>query len=140
MRQEFRPRTANCRNKEGEIIAGKRILLNRWKEHFELLLNVDNESDAETDEQIDREIHGNPDEEPPTLQEIEVAIMKQRDNRAPGPDNINIELLKQDKPELTARLHKIIHIVWLQENLPKDWTEGAIVPIRREIRWNALTI
>ena len=136
LRQDFKPRIRSCRNKEGEILTGKRAVLDRWKEHFETLLNEGNEQDANISELRSKEsettAHEDTEEQPPTLLEVESAILKQRNNRSPGPDNIYTELLKQDIPELTERLHKVIQTVWTQEILPIDWTEGAIVPIHKK--------
>jgi hypothetical protein len=38
-KQQFKPRTLMCKDKEGKIIANKESILGRWRDHFDQLLN-----------------------------------------------------------------------------------------------------
>jgi hypothetical protein len=67
-----------------------------------------------------------------TVEEMKEAIDKLKNNKAPGPDNINAELIKSSKPVLINILHKIIHKVWETETTPQEWEEGLICPIHKK--------
>jgi len=44
-------------------------------------------------------------------------------------DNIPAELIKQGRTELKRRIHKLIMMIWDEETLPTECTEGIICPI-----------
>jgi hypothetical protein len=63
--------------------------------------------------------------EPPTMAEEEKAIRKLRNHKAPGPDGIAAELMKQGPKELIEELHQIIVRIWHAENVPDDEKDRA---------------
>jgi hypothetical protein len=68
----------------------------------------------------------------PTVEEMEEAIDKLKNNKAPGSDNINADLIKSSKPVLINILHKIIQKVWETESIPQEREEGLICPIHKK--------
>ena len=122
----FTAKTTGIKNRKGEIISGKKIILNTWKEHFEELLN-------NTDEIIEETTNYCNDNQPliedPTLEEITKLIQKQRNGKAPGEDKISIELIKNGGLELYKYLHKLILNIWKYEKIPEEWTEAIIMPL-----------
>jgi hypothetical protein len=38
-KQQFKPRTSMCKDKEEKMIANKESVLRRWRDHFDKLLN-----------------------------------------------------------------------------------------------------
>ena len=105
----------------GEVLSEKRDVLNRWKEHFENLLNRDDPADKERTiaeiravsdnvnensnyeyQQPSRERHGghsgrNIKGHKPT-----------KENKAPGVCNINAELLRDTEVSTEVWLHRVI--------------------------------
>jgi hypothetical protein len=61
------------------------------------------------------------------------AIEKLKNNKAPGSDNINTELIKSSKPVFINVLLKIIQKLWETETKPQKWEEGLICPIHKKV-------
>lgn len=59
--------------------------------------------------------------------EIEFAIETQRDNKAPGPDRISNEVLKQAKQTITPILKEIFNDIINTETIPQQWTKSNII-------------
>jgi hypothetical protein len=53
----------------------------------------------------------------PAMEELEEAVDKLKNSKAPGSDNINAKLIKSSKPVLINILHKIIQKVGEAEKL-----------------------
>jgi len=49
-----------------------------------------------------------------------MAIDKLRNNRAPGPDNLQAEFIKFGKPILLNTLQLVMYKVWTTEKIPED--------------------
>lgn len=127
MRKEFKPRITMCKDKNGQILNSKEQILNRWAEHFVELLckdNIDQDNDPlnENYEEI----------EPPTLQEVQEAIKRLKNNKSPGSDQIPSELFKNGGENLTLFIHKIIGRVWAEEYMPDEWQIGIICPLHKK--------
>lgn len=55
-----------------------------------------------------------------------------KNNKAPGEDNINSELLKFAGWNLLENVHKTISNIWKQEKPGKDWNTDVICPIYKK--------
>jgi hypothetical protein len=66
----------------------------------------------------------------PSLVEVEIAIGKLKSYKSPGTDNIPAELIKAGG-ETCSEIHKLICSVRNTEELPQQWKEFIIVPIKR---------
>lgn len=62
-------------------------------------------------------------------EEIAKAIDTQKNDKAPGPDGISNEILKQMKVVMIPILTEIFNNVIDTENIPKQWTESVIILI-----------
>lgn len=74
-------------------------------------------------------------------EEIEFAIDTQRDNKAPGPDGINNEVIKQAKQALIPILKEIFNDIINTEIIPQQWTKSNIILLykkRRPVRYRKL--
>jgi hypothetical protein len=115
----FKQRTDFCRNKEGYLIGNKEGIKNRWKEYFQDLLSqspvqeTDNTEIQNTATQTEEEV------EPPTLEEVRIAVHSLKNNKAPGVDRIPAEIYKIGGPALQARVHNLIKTIWMKEIIPK---------------------
>ena len=98
------------KDKQGNTIFNSDGQGERWKEHFEELLNrppPENPPDilpARRDLDIDIEA--------PTRDEIEHALELLKNNKAAGPDHIPPEALKADIPTTVEILHSLFEKVW----------------------------
>ncbi|PNF23609.1 hypothetical protein B7P43_G04761 [Cryptotermes secundus] len=130
-RKDFQPRTTLCRDKEGTILSSDEAILERWAQYFEELLNS-NSSEQVEGMTIDRN-QGNFDaEEPaPTIKEVEEAIKKLKNNKAPGMDLITAELVKFAGPEYARHLHQLIVKIWITEIIPEEWNLSTVCPIHK---------
>ena len=68
----------------------------------------------------------------PTTQEILIAIIKLKRRKAPGPDEIPTELLKELKAENLEELQKILSIWWNQENICAEELKARVVLIYKK--------
>ena len=115
---------------QGKTIFEKEAQLERWKEHFETLLNrpaPDNPPDINPSEE-DLPISC----EPPTREEIAKAVRLLNSNKAAGPDSIPPEALKADVPTTVDILYNLFIKVWEEEDFPTDWREGHLVKLPKK--------
>jgi hypothetical protein len=57
----------------------------------------------------------------PTINELEQAIKKLKNNEAPGMDLIQAELVKYAGPEYVKHLYQIMVKIWIDEIIPEEW-------------------
>jgi hypothetical protein len=81
-------------------------MISRWKEYFQDLYEGTQDIEGIPERLPIREPNGEKDE-PPTTEEVLQAIKKLKNNRAPGPDGLNVELIKVDDNKLTHRICKV---------------------------------
>ena len=94
------------KDKDGKPLVGEEQQLERWAEHFEELLN--RSPPLNPPEILERETDLPINCEPPTVQEIKMAIMKSRNGKAAGPDEIPAEALKADLEATSETLHRLL--------------------------------
>lgn len=120
----------------------------RWREHFDELLNTqDNTSSSNEDEITDDEnTNKRIKTTPPSIAEITAAIKKLKNNKAPGPDQIASELLKACPTTSAAALQDDIVAAWESEMFDSEWKKGVIVKIPKKgdlkkcDNWRGITI
>ena len=115
--------------KDGRILTTENEVAERWKTHFEEVLNrPEPEITAEPEPGRELEL----DIRPPTFQEVKAAITSLKNDKAPGPDLITAEMLKADI-DLSARtLTDLFGKIWRQEKIPMDWSKGVIIKLPKK--------
>ncbi|VDP52336.1 unnamed protein product [Schistosoma curassoni] len=69
---------------------------------------------------------------PPTTEEIRMAIRQIRSGKAEGPDDIPAEALKSDIEVTTNMLYLLFRKIWEEKQVPMDWKEGHLVKIPKK--------
>ena len=119
-----------CRDKSGDILSRKEIVIERWAENFEERLNLT------TDEQIQEPHYATEQEheesEVPSLEEVRAALQSLKNNKAPGSDGMPAELLKVGGDATLNMIHHIIKLIWEQAGMPIEWNTAVIVPIHKK--------
>jgi hypothetical protein len=59
----------------------------------------------------------NEEDSAPTVEEVEVAVQKLKNYKAPGTDNIPAELFRYGGNELVKHLHTIIEDIWQNKKM-----------------------
>jgi hypothetical protein len=67
----------------------------------------------------------------PSASEVEVAIGKLKSYKSPGVDQIPAELIQAGGETLRSEIHKLIKLIWNNEELPHQWKESIMVPIHK---------
>ncbi|XP_071652474.1 uncharacterized protein [Temnothorax longispinosus] len=119
MTKEFQPRTNSCKDKNGKLIGEEKKVLERWAEYFAELLNVQERSE-ENEENEEVHMKVDPEITMPLLEEVEEAVKRQRNGRAPGEDQLTAELLKYGGRALTKKIHSLICEIWEREEIPEE--------------------
>ena len=117
-----------CEGNNGEIISERILVLEKWKQYFNKILNLETQ---QVKSKYEVPLQGNDENEIeiPTYTEINKIISKLKGNKAPGPDSITSELIKSGGYILKLRIYNLILKIWNNEQMPEEWTEGIICPI-----------
>ena len=118
------------KDKNGNVLTSDEDQLNRWREHFEELLNrppLQNPPDIAPAEEV-LQINC----ERPSKAEIEKAIHHMKRGKASGPDKIHAEAIKADIETSTEILHDLFGKIWEQEEIPTEWKEGYLVKLPKK--------
>lgn len=104
-------------------------ILDRWRSHFQNLLN----DHADTPDDLLRMTPQHPVRHwmalPPSIQDYNKALKRMKPGKAPGPDNIPLELITHGGPELRNRLMLLILKIWETKTLPSDFRDANIITI-----------
>uniref|UniRef100_A0A8D8V6E2 Craniofacial development protein 2 n=1 Tax=Cacopsylla melanoneura TaxID=428564 RepID=A0A8D8V6E2_9HEMI len=128
--KEFQPRVRGCRNDDGTVEMDESKVIEKWKTHFEILLNQDCENETvqnTTIANVNQRL-----EDVPRIDEVCNAIKRMRNNRAPGEDGVVAELIKYGGYAVENTIHDIIKEVWENETMPDSWNVGVICPIHKK--------
>lgn len=129
IKKGFQPRGETMiRKEDGNLTTDNNELLREWKQHFDSLLNINNDSGLSPSVYQSAE----PLTDDPSYEEVKRAISKLKNNKAPGNDMIPSECLKDGGEILHKRIHRLILLIWENETIPNDWKESIIVPIHKK--------
>lgn len=125
----------NIQDSHGTMITDLSLRTERWKEHFQTLLNhpppdsldptltsLPPSSSEEYDVSTD----------PPTLAEVISAIRKLKNGKAPGEDGLKPEIFKSCSESIAPEILKIIQGIWTTEHIPQDWSDSVILPFYKK--------
>jgi len=142
-RKQFKQRVNICRNEDVLLISNEQEVLDKWVRQFNKLLNrrKDNECVTFTTTSSNQISKGKTQDtaDAPTTEEIETALNKLKNNKAPGTDNIPAELLKFGGDRPRQCLKHIFTSIWINEEIPKEWLQGIVCPLHKK-GWNVPAI
>lgn len=117
---------------EGHLITDETSIVNRFKTHFHTLLNETKEEFIEENEDYLIYYTVQPEILAPNLEEIKNIIKILKNNKTPGEDNINAELIKISTPKIISNIHGIIKDSWENGTIPQEWKTAIICPIYKK--------
>ena len=115
------------RSTDGDLIKNKELILERWGEYLQNLLNKVHTSDPCFLDDLPTLPIIPKLEDPPSFDEVEMAILRLKDNKAAGPDNIPHEVTEGHR-----RLHNFILECWSAKCLPQQWKNANIILVHKQ--------
>ena len=67
-----------------------------------------------------------------TKEEVEFAVNKLKNNKAPGPDGIPSEILKEGCKCMEHRIYELIVQIWKEKRIPACWAEALVCPTHKK--------
>lgn len=122
---------------KGNLVSDPKMIVNNFQLYFEKLLNIPMHHEIDNANGIWEQDEGQmstvqPEVLEPTLEDIKVIVESLRNNKAPGENNINAEVLKLVGLDLLKNLHKTISIIWRGEKFEKNRNTAVICPIYKK--------
>jgi hypothetical protein len=124
MSKEYQQQNIIHKDDKEKILTETKYILLRWQQYFQCLL----ENELQTQEKNEN-IEELEDIDKPTYEEMSEVISKMKNGKAPGIDNITLELIKNGGTEILQRIFKLLLQIWDQERMPEEWEIGIICPI-----------
>ena len=122
--------TSTIWDERGHPIQTSEERLSRWKRHFEGVLNVPNTVAAEVIANV--EDLATTDTTEVTREEVEVAVRKLKNGKAPGSDEIVAELVKNGGQVMVDWLWELLREVWRTKRVPQDWKNAILIPLHKK--------
>jgi hypothetical protein len=124
----YQPRTNLVKDERGDLLADPHKSLNRWKNYFCELLSVHEVGGIRQTEMHTAE----PFVPNPSASEVEVATGKLKSYKSASVDQIPGELIQAGGQTLRSEIYNLIKLIWNREELPHQWKESIVVPIRKK--------
>ena len=120
------PRIGIVKNKQGKDLSEAVEVKARWKEYTEDLYRCDSI--------ISEEFLAKDFTREPSISESEVirAMKEGANGKAPGIDNIPIELFKEGGNEAIVMITKICNRIWDTAEWPRQWKQSIYIPLPRK--------
>jgi len=122
------------RDEEGRECSTPQQQKERWQRHFSKILNIQSQFDEEEIKKARQQPLRANLEEPPSEEELLIAIRKLKSGKAAGQSGILPEMVKAascDNDVLNLLLD-LVHTVWKEERVPRDWVNAVLVPIPKK--------
>lgn len=121
----------SIRNKKEIPLVNSADRLERWKEYFDDLLNVPSSVDQHLIDDIEEQQLTSREEERQsaalTVQQVKAALAQMKSRKAPGNDDVTMDLLKAGGAPIVSLLHSIFKDVWEKEEANEDWTLSILI-------------
>ena len=107
-------------------------ILARWSEHFQTLFSANGAVQETAINRVPQLPPIKALDEPPTLEELTVAIDQLKGRKAAGVDGIPPEIWKHGGLELHVKLHDFLVCCWEQGKLPQDLRDAVIITLYKK--------
>ena len=103
----------------------------RWQRHFTRVFNMQSHFDPEELEKVRQRPQRPELAEKPSLRELTKALGKLKNGKAGGGSSILPEMVTTacDNEEFKVLLQDLIHTVWEERRVPREWADAILVPI-----------
>ena len=130
IRQSYQPRVNMIKSKDGVVLTESSSVKSRWIEYYSKLLNRP-PPDVPLVGGYDQGLPG--EKEGPSAQEVQAAMQSMKKNKAPGMDEVQIEIFnaagEETKNWITTT---VMQTVWEEERMPAEWRDGELVSIHKK--------
>ncbi|XP_075979935.1 uncharacterized protein LOC142979060 [Anticarsia gemmatalis] len=124
----YQPRTQVMEDNNGNLTTSSEEIKTLWRNYFQTLLNC-----PPLESPLSRTIPDNLEEmEPLTFTEVREAIMRLKNNKAPGIDGIPAEVWKNGGGAIQTKIYELLLKIWEVEQQPGQWNVGVICPIHKK--------
>lgn len=133
IKEGFKAKTNIVKDAHGCLITEESNIVEEFRKHFKELLSTTNE-DVHPEEYQEHSTNYSvqPELPEPEYEEITQIIKSLKNNKAPGEDNINAELIKTANPKLISKIWLLIKEIWVSGKVPNDWKTAIICPIYKK--------
>ena len=108
------------------LITDKEKILERWREHFDNVLNRPSSVNEEAINRLPQVEINMSLAEVPTLDEVNKAISSLSNGKAPGADGIPAEVFANGGPILTDKLLELYQLMWNNDEIPQSFKDPSI--------------
>jgi len=109
------------------LITDKELILERWAEHFDSVLNRPSAINDEAINRLPQIAINEALDQPPIFEEVIKAIKQLSSGKSPGTDAIPAEIYKEGGEALSNKLLQLFELIWSKENIPQDFKDASIV-------------
>ncbi|MFH4979474.1 hypothetical protein AB6A40_006183 [Gnathostoma spinigerum] len=117
-------------SKDGRTLLMNDECLERWRGHFQKLLNRPRPSLPQLP-LVQKDTYPAM-TEPPTLSEITTSISKLKRGKAAGDDDVYPDLIKFLPPSALQKLQKLLQQCWETQKIPDEWRNAIVVSLHKK--------
>ena len=111
---------SSVKHLDGTKCVGQEDTLQRWHEHFELVLNVNSSFDENVFQSVEQHPLRSEMAEPPNEEEVIEALGKVKVNKAPGKNGILPEMVRGCGGEMLTHIMDLFCTVWREGRVPAE--------------------
>ena len=120
------------KDREGKHLVNEDEVLERWREHFEGVLNEPRPDIPLPEMDQAPEVITSIEAADISIAEIKRAIHRLKNNKSPGIDAISAEMLKCSENDAVKQLHSLFNSIWKDQCVPEDWKKSLIVQVPKK--------
>ena len=113
------------KDENGNVMVNSEAVLKRWKEHFEKLMNEENDKEPRKEEAevVNEEVNS------VSREEVKNALKKMKKGKAVWPDELPVEDWKCTGEMGIKVLTRLLNRLLMGERMPEEWRRSVLIPI-----------